>query len=696
MSQAATSAEAHITVGRWNNIYVVPGGHPHPEDLRHRLDRCVTERLPEFCGAWLAGFLNPDDPSVWRIRELKTDCSVETSVPSDDLIARNWAEDLALRIAAVLRQGEQSESILCFENRAAYLAQFILDVAAGQAWGKWYYEEFESLRSLSLSQAVGETFVREPEEAADVVLRLASAQRLEGIVGAVTESDARKIYQTVFKDAAGARAADENLWVGRLLELWNEGPLHPARETAGRYRDSLRLLARAAVRFPGAETLATVKMALDGLLELRQVLGAVGSPAALDRIIAALAREDLAGAVDLAARAGAHDPRAGLEFFSRTMAGDAEWGMQAAGVVLSDKFQNDAARARTVSHGEPVLTPCGGIFLLGPSFLELDVDGLVAAAMEPGDEMRRTASVFRQLMAVKCLGWLRSSETMNDAALRFFSGFEGADFFAAARALNAGKSNLERTQSALVCNLAAKGRCEGRCLLAEVVSLPGSSDEALLLRDLLQDQWVFLAEMPGGDLAMGDVLEAGLALVSQATGNEPEILLLGGRLSALTDSAILSQRAARVISFESFDTFSWEALAGEFSVRPLARASRPTALPPSPSLWRTSDLAYFSLAGPGKEALINAGLDLTWSLVARAALRHFAGRLPGFASSSAEHLYQNFLAGVSTVRTTSELIEVRLPPCPLSIVLRLSGVWDQTYALPWLGGRQICLLPPVT
>jgi hypothetical protein len=688
VSQAATSAEAHITVCRWNNSYFVPAGHPRPEDLRQRLDRCVTERLPGYCGASLAGFLNPDDPSVWRIRELQTDFSVEMSLQSDELIARNWAEDLAWRIAAVARGGEQSESILCFENRIAYLAQFILDLAAGQAWGKWYYEEFESLRSLSLSQTLGETFVREPGEAAAVVLRLASAQRLEGIVSVVTEGDARKIYQTVFKDAAGANAADENLWVGRLLELWNEGPLCPARETAGRYRDSLRLLARAAMRFPGAETLASVKIALDGLLELRQVLGAVLSPAALDGIIAALARQDLAGAVDLATRAGASDPRAALEFFSRTMAGDAEWGMQAAGVVLSDQFQNEAARARTVSHGEPLLTACGGIFLLGPSFLELNVHDIVAGAMAPGDETRTTAGVFRQMMAMKCLGRLRSSETMNDAALRFFSGFQGADFFAAAQALNAGKSNLERTQSALTRNLAAKSRCEGRCLLAEAVSLPGTSDEVLLLRDLLQDQWVFLAEMPGGDPALGEVLEAGMTLVSQATGNEPEILLLAGRLSALKDSAILSRRAARVLSFESANTFSWEAVAGEFSARPeqLARASRPAA----------PDLAYFTLRGPGGETLIDAALDLTWSLAARAAVRHFAGRLPGFASSSAEHLYQNFLAGVSTVRTTSELIEVRLPQCPLSIVLRLSGAWDQTFALPWLDGRQVCLLPPVT
>jgi len=687
VSKAATSAEARITVGRWNSTYLVPAGHPSPEDLRDRLDRCVTTRLPEFCAASLAGLMNPADSSVWRIRELKADFCVETSFHSDDLIARTWAEHLALPIGRILLQGGESDSILHFETRAAYLARFILDLAAGQAWGKWYYDEFESLQSLSRSQALGEAFAREPEQAATVILRLASAQRLEDVLGAVTESDIQKIYQAVLGNAASAPAADENLWVGRILELWNEKPLCPASETASRYRDVLRLLARTATRFPGAETVPTVKSVLDGLLDLRQVLAALRSPTALDRVIAALAIQDLPGAVGLAAQAGASNPRAGLEFFSRTMAGDSAWGRQAAGVVLSDKFQNVSARARTLSPGESILSLCGGIFLLGPSFLELKLDGIIAAATKPGDETETAARVFRQLAAVKCLGCSRSSETMSDAALRVFSGFEGADLFATMQALNIDESNLERTQSALVQNLAAKDRCDGRCLLAEMVSLPSSPGEAFLLRDLLQNQWVFLAEMPADGCGMGDVVEKGLLLVSQATGNEPEILLLGGRLSALADSSILAQHAARLVSVDSSDTFSWEGMAGEFGVSPerLARASRPAA----PSL------AYFSMAGLGRETQVNAGLDLTWTLVARAALRQFAGRLPGFESSSPEHLYQSFLSGVSTVRTTSERIEVQLPQCPLSIVLGLSGVWEQTYALPWLDGKEICLLPPV-
>jgi len=172
-----------------------------------------------------------------------------------------------------------------------------------------------------------------------------------------------------------------------------------------------------------------------------------------------------------------------------------------------------------------------------------------------------------------------------------------------------------------------------------------------------------------------------------ATGHEPEILLLAGRLGALTHSAVLTRRAAWLVPIDSLDTFSWNYTAEQLCVRPkqLALAARPAA----------PDLAFLSLAGLRPEIPMNPGLDLTWSLVARATLRHFARRLPGFESSSPEHLHQNFLSGVRTVRITSERIEVRLPQCPLPVVLRLSGVWEQTQSLPWLDGKEICLLPPV-
>jgi hypothetical protein len=89
----------------------------------------------------------------------------------------------------------------------------------------------------------------------------------------------------------------------------------------------------------------------------------------------------------------------------------------------------------------------------------------------------------------------------------------------------------------------------------------------------------------------------------------------------------------------------------------------------------------------------NLALDLVSALLARAALKEFARRLMGLQASSPEHLCRNFLEGVGTIRTLPERIEVELPRSPLSLVLQLSGLSTQTYTVPWLEGREVCLLP---
>ena len=102
---------------------------------------------------------------------------------------------------------------------------------------------------------------------------------------------------------------------------------------------------------------------------------------------------------------------------------------------------------------------------------------------------------------------------------------------------------------------------------------------------------------------------------------------------------------------------------------------------------------YLSLAGLWPETPLSDACDALLARAAYAALRHFSSRLPGFAASSPEHLYKNFLAGVSELRNLEERIEVRLPPCPLSVVLRLAGLASAACELPWLG-RETCLLTP--
>ena len=75
-------------------------------------------------------------------------------------------------------------------------------------------------------------------------------------------------------------------------------------------------------------------------------------------------------------------------------------------------------------------------------------------------------------------------------------------------------------------------------------------------------------------------------------------------------------------------------------------------------------------------------------------LRHFAGRLMGFAWSRSEFLYRNFLAGEGTLRRSAEGLEVTLPRMPLHLVARMAGADGMRYTVPWLGEGRITLSLP--
>jgi hypothetical protein len=82
-----------------------------------------------------------------------------------------------------------------------------------------------------------------------------------------------------------------------------------------------------------------------------------------------------------------------------------------------------------------------------------------------------------------------------------------------------------------------------------------------------------------------------------------------------------------------------------------------------------------------------------WSRIASAILRRFARGLPGFAHSTPEYLFRNFLAGTSSIRVAADRLDVQLPQSPLALVLRISGAY-RSCTLPWREGVDICLRAP--
>jgi hypothetical protein len=686
VSPPLSHPDAIVTVGRWSGTYLVPASYSAPQDLQQRADKLVADLLASDCRTCLEQSLDVGDPAVWRIRNLSVNLALEAGFSDPHNVARSWGRRFAAEIYSAVERGEQSDSVLRFPSRAAFLAQFIFDLAAGRAWGKWYYEEFEDLRVLSERQAICAIFLRGDPPPVKLLLQLLPAGRLESVLLALDDADAKVIFDLCFDGAAGTRREDAiEKWTGVILESWNTAPLRAASRDENRFRDALRLLGRTLSQFPAARGDLRLRAVINGLLDLRRVLSAIRSAHLIDSIIKLLGSGELQPAVDLAAGAGASHPDAALAFLAQRMQGDADWGAQAVAVILGESHQERFLTSRTISEGESFLSSFGGIFLLGPSFQAMHLDELANVAAEPAESPDKTAATLRHLAAVKCFGQIRLSDAADDPALRLFSGFEGHSFCQALESIDTRKLNLAGAQNLLLHTLMDREEARELCLFAELISVsPGTP--AILLRELARDEWLDLVPLPPATSDAVSLLQTSLQRLSVISKLDQTTLFHSKSLSALLDSSPLHRVVAHIAVLHRSDDSTQEQLAKQLGLTPQQLEFRLDSA--------QQHYPYFCLSHSWPVFELDPALDCTFSLISRAALRHFARKLFGFEASSPEHLYQNFLSGLSEVRRVDQRLEVRLPSSPLALILRIAGLQDQRYSPTWLKGSEVWLLPP--
>lgn len=184
-----------IAVGKFHSSYLVPHDDSFPLATRERLDSVAAKRLPVALSRTLQTIAAArDDTSIWIFRRLHFDVDLNLD-HNDDALAEAWAGRLA---AAVIRRIDEPEDgdIVHFERHADLLRSYITDAAAGRP-RKWYHGRFEGLDYLSTTARI-RTAVCTNHEGIDALLRM-SALELRSIIAALSENDARRIWDTIAK-----------------------------------------------------------------------------------------------------------------------------------------------------------------------------------------------------------------------------------------------------------------------------------------------------------------------------------------------------------------------------------------------------------------------------------------------------------------------------------------------------------------
>ena len=133
MPENALRLPSGVRIDRLNVTCLVPRDHPSPMAVRSRMDAVIQRQLPSACSRAFAGLCREDDESVYFVRRLDLDFAVDAGWEPEK-VAAVWATEWARTLLPLLGSSEA----LRFTDPAAYLAQFLNDLADGAAWSKWY------------------------------------------------------------------------------------------------------------------------------------------------------------------------------------------------------------------------------------------------------------------------------------------------------------------------------------------------------------------------------------------------------------------------------------------------------------------------------------------------------------------------------------------------------------------------------
>lgn len=171
----------------------------------------------------------------------------------DGALGQAMARPLSTRIRSLVEHG--GEGVRRFEDRAAWIAEFMLELTNGTAWRRWWFDELDGLRPLALPAALRTVILNEHDVAITALLRLPRAG-LDSVVDALASTECRRVLACW----ADRQAAQEL----PLHRLWQAATSLDGKGPAGLLHAALAL-ERSEPGCIGARTIA-VLVALEGLL----------------------------------------------------------------------------------------------------------------------------------------------------------------------------------------------------------------------------------------------------------------------------------------------------------------------------------------------------------------------------------------------------------------------------------------------
>jgi len=208
------ASESSLYIERLCNHYVVP--EQASDETRARCKAALAVNLERTLAAALEQSFSVEDSSIWLVRELNVELSVGSRIEHAN-VGEVWAGELARVLVDALDTNQPD--VLHFPDRASYLAQFLLDLAEGAAWDRWYYSIFDGLRMLPVSAAIRTAILNSGQDGLRA-MHLLSEQQRRVLINTVNAADTGMIL-SAFANRAGAECSGDCLSL--LAKHWHAG-----------------------------------------------------------------------------------------------------------------------------------------------------------------------------------------------------------------------------------------------------------------------------------------------------------------------------------------------------------------------------------------------------------------------------------------------------------------------------------------
>jgi len=631
--------ESRLQVRRFRAEYLVPARHPSLEGVKDRLHHELSGQLATTLSSALASWFSDSDPSIWLVRRLDIDVAVNTAWTSEQL-TRAFTNRFGRTLAATLDESAERDNVVHFSSRAAYLACFLQDLAAGHAWQHWYYESFAGLRMLPTSAALRTAICDRSEPGREALLSLSTGQ-LQDVLPALSSQDADFVLDQL---ATMVAAGDEASCCDIAWQAWQS--------ITPRVFDQLDRSQRALLLYltasrDGGELGLNLKRAALSLLCLADRL-ASDSTAQREQLVGALTNGKLAEFYQAA--------RSDAEVLSPLVRCSPDWLREVAeSINQQPSGPSDDSTVRRY-------TSFGGAFLLLPFIDELPLVE-ACSAFAHSDEAA-AISLVRFLLLIKCCGQRNAQRTFSDPLFRDLLLISPG---VSTESIREWQSRIAITDARhFVDTLLEWQRNRGSFTGHEQILSRADAEGPIVLIDASRGLWMMADNRESDELI--DALRVPLTHLERS----------GGVL--LSDPSLLAELCAAFPSLRILSLTEAESEAEQVR-EVLARLDK---IP--------HELAHLALPDSFQ---VSTHLDLALSLAAQHVMRAFAWQLPGCAQANLLYLWTNFLDVPASVEEEPDRRVVYVGCPPLRLVLGFTACMRQSYRLSWLGDRPLTLFEEI-